>query len=125
MLVIRSPRSDLQSQAVREADELLTTCVALRAELRRYEQAVRRARLRTSRGQAVEAVSDNPDFARVRARLTDRIAELEQRRRAWRSTMFRLQAQAGLSLAAIARQWGLSRQLVSRLIHGSEPDLPL
>ncbi len=49
-------------------------------------------------------------------RLTDRIEHLEHMRRMWRVAMFRLQADAGMSLAAIARQWGLSRQLVSRLL---------
>jgi hypothetical protein len=106
-----------RARAVQHADELLSGCAALRADLRAYESAVRRVRARTIRANADETVVDVSEFIAVRSRVTDSIDALETRRRDWRVSLFHLQVDAGMSLAQIARQWGVSRQLVSRLIN--------
>ena len=114
-----SPTDDeqLRAQAVQQADELIAACVALRADLRAYESVVRKVRTQTARGPAQNAVGGVADFVDVRTRLSDGIAMLEQCRRRWRSSLFHYQADGGMSLAAIARDWGFSRQLVSRLFN--------
>lgn len=110
-------REERRAQAIHHADELLAACAALRTNLRAYESAVRKVRTRTARAAPHRAVADVTGFATVRSQLTRGIGELEDRRRAWRNSLFRYQAEAGMSLAAIARDWGFSRQLVSRLIN--------
>ena len=106
------------AEALQDADALLDACAALRRELVTYEREVRRMRARVSRGKPNPAPEVVPELVASRRRFNDRFDELERCRRRWRTTYFRLQLDSGMSLGAIAREWGLSRQLVSRLMNG-------
>jgi AraC-like DNA-binding protein len=98
------------------ADALLEASSALRRELLLYEREIRRMRTRVLRGRLNPPSRLLPDLIAVRIRVNERFDELERCRRRWRVAFFQLQADTGMSLGAIAREWGLSRQLVSRLM---------
>jgi hypothetical protein len=106
------------AEAAQDADALLDACTALRRELVAYEREVRRMRARVLKGKPNPAPEVVPELVAARHRFNDSFDELERCRRRWRTTYFQLQIDSGMSLGAIAREWGLSRQLVSRLING-------
>jgi CRP-like cAMP-binding protein len=56
----------------------------------------------------------------LRRSLTGALTDLERRRHTMQKLLFRLLFAEGMSMSDIARYWGISRQLVSRLIN--EPD---
>ena len=63
------------------------------------------------------------DIISVRETLTQAAVDFETARRASRLSLFRLQLAEGMSLGAIARAWGFSRLLVSRMLKEDQPDL--
>ena len=103
-------------EAAQRADALLGASAALRRELVQYEREVRRMRTRVLNGKPNPPTHIVPDLIAARIRVNERFDDLERCRRRWRVAFFRLQTDAGMSLGAIAREWGLSRQLVSRLM---------
>jgi len=103
-------------EASEHADALLDASAALRRELVLYERQVRRMRTQVRRGKLNPPSHLLRDLVEVRVRVNERFDELERCRRRWRVAFFQLQADTGMSLGAIARQWGLSRQRVSRLM---------
>jgi hypothetical protein len=113
-------RNDIASnaEAVQDTDALLDACAALRRELIGYERELRRMRARVLDGEPKPAPEVAPELVASRRRFNDCFDELERCRRRWRTTYFQLQVESGKSLGAIAREWGLSRQLVSRLLNG-------
>jgi hypothetical protein len=112
--------TDTQSvEAAEVADELLGACAALRHELVLYERELRRMRNRVLKGMPNPEPHVVPELVEARVRMNTRFEEMERCRRQWRVAYFGLQTASGMSLGAIAREWGLSRQLVSRLM-GSE-----
>jgi DNA-directed RNA polymerase specialized sigma24 family protein len=60
----------------------------------------------------------------LRADLSEASMELERARHRSQRLVFKLLHVEGLTKAEIARGWGVSRQLVSRLINEPEPDAP-
>jgi hypothetical protein len=104
----------LRGDALRQADEVIAQSQAVRAQLRRYETAVRRIRKHIEADGTLQRAKD---FEAVRTDLSAQLPDLERRRHAWRLAMFRVQVDAGMSLAAISREWGFSRQLVSRMMN--------
>ncbi len=109
------------AEAAQDADALLGACAALRRELVSYEREVRRMRNQVLKGKPNPAPEVVPGLIAARQRFNDRFDELERCRRRWRTAFFQLQLDSGMSLGAIAREWGLSRQLVSRLMN-EEPE---
>ena len=59
---------------------------------------------------------DGMDVSRWRTELGDSLARFEQARHAVRATLITAQFEAGQTMREIARQWGVSRQLVHRFI---------
>jgi hypothetical protein len=110
------------TEAVQHADAVLAASAALRRELMVYERELRRSRARVLKGQLSPAPEVVPDLIAVRVRINERFDELERCRRRWRVAYFRLQADTGMSYGAIAREWGLSRQLVSRLMNDDDAE---
>lgn len=110
------------AEAAHKADALLEASAALRRELVVWERQIRQMRARVVKGNPNPRPEVVPAFVAARRRVNDRFDELEQCRRRWRAAYFRLQADAGMSFGAIARQWGLSRQLVSRLMNDEKTD---
>jgi DNA-directed RNA polymerase specialized sigma subunit len=60
------------------------------------------------------------DPASLRSRLSDSLSDLEHERHLTQRVLFRLLVAEGMSMSDIARGWGISRQLVSRIVN--EPD---
>jgi hypothetical protein len=57
----------------------------------------------------------------MRAALSDSLAELERARHDAQRLLFQLLQAEGQTLADIGRMWGISRQLVSRLVNEPDP----
>jgi len=108
------------ADAARRADELLEASATLRRELVGWERQIRRFRTRAMNGQLNPRPEVVPELVAARQRVNERFDELERCRRRWRAAYFHLQAESGMSLGAIARQWSLSRQLISRLMNDDE-----
>lgn len=109
---IESRRDD----AVTHIDELLQSAAALRADLRVFETGLRRVRRHLDRGTPASALHDALDIASARETLSQTAAQFQTARHTSRLSVFRLQAAEGMTIAEIARVWGLSRQLVSRMM---------
>jgi transposase len=56
------------------------------------------------------------DIAKLREGLTDAMADLEASRHHLRAICFGLVTQEGMSIGAVARLWGVSRQLAQRTL---------
>jgi hypothetical protein len=117
----------LRAAAVQDLDALLQSAATLRVELRGFEVALRRARGHLARGHAAEDLDRVIDITAARENLSVAAAEFQLHRHVSRLAVFRVQAAEGMSIGAIARIWGLSRQLVSRTLRedqalpGTEP----
>jgi hypothetical protein len=99
---------------VKDLDSLLASAAALRVELRGFEAALRRARGHLARGKSAVDLDQVLDITAARDALTRAAGEFQLNRHVSRLSVFRVQAAEGMSIGAIARSWGLSRQLVSR-----------
>jgi hypothetical protein len=106
-------------ESVERADALLQASVALRRELVASERQLRRMRSRIIKGRPNPAPEEVPELVATRVRVNERFDEHERCRRLFRVAYLRLQADSGMSFGAIAREWGFSRQLVSRLMNES------
>ncbi|MDQ1468382.1 MAG: hypothetical protein QOH10_2797 [Actinomycetota bacterium] len=106
----------MRADAVTEIDQLLHTAATLRAELRSFETSLRKARSYLGRGGTAAGMHDAIDIITTRQALTRAAVDFEAARRAARIAVFRAQLAEGMSVGAIARDWGFSRQLVSRMM---------
>jgi hypothetical protein len=115
----RSPSTSLETRrerAIGDVDVLLESAAALRAELRIFEAALRKGRRHLVRGGAAAELNEAIDIATARENLSQVAADFQAARYASRLSVFRVQAAEGMSIGAIARSWGLSRQLISRMM---------
>jgi hypothetical protein len=113
----RSPSLDhLRDDALRDLELLLEKVAALRGELRRFETPLRRARAHLARGGTATDLHSVIDIVTARETLSRAALEFESIRHTSRISIFRMQVAEGMSLGAIARDWGVSRQLVSRMM---------
>jgi hypothetical protein len=112
----------LHAEAVTDLEVLLHSAAALRAELRSFETSLRKARAHLARGGAAAELNVVIDIVAIREALSRAATDFEAARRVSRISIFRAQAAEGMSIGAIARAWGLSRQLVSRLLKEPHPN---
>ena len=106
----------LRDEALRDLEVLLEKVAALRGELRSFETPLRRARAHLARGGTATDLHKVIDIITARETLSRTALEFEAIRHTSRISIFRMQAAEGMSLGAIARDWGVSRQLVSRMM---------
>ncbi|HXQ18470.1 MAG TPA: hypothetical protein VN781_02470 [Acidimicrobiales bacterium] len=107
--------SALRQDVVADLLELQQAVSALRAKLSLLESRVERARLHLAAG---GPAADLPRVAHVmesRAEVNGALAEVQRMRHRSQRSLFLLAVEEGFSLAEIARTWGISRQLVSRM----------
>jgi len=90
---------------------------SFRQALRGYERALERICRRLEQGEALHEVMRKIGVGDLRADLADRLAQFEAARHRMRAACFRMSLAEGLSIGEIARLWGISRQLASRLVH--------
>jgi hypothetical protein len=102
----------------------LESAAVLRTELRGFETAIRKVRRYVVKGVPADEMKNIVDMRAAREALTQAATDFETARHAGRNAVFRLQAASGMSKGAIAREWGLSRQLVSRMMQEPRPDEP-
>jgi DNA-binding phage protein len=106
----------LRADAVTQLDLVAQSAATLRVQLRGFEAAIRKVRRYVVAGSAAADMHDIVDMAAVREAVTRAATDFESARHAARLAVFRVQAAEGMSLGAIARDWGISRQLVSRTL---------
>ena len=68
-------------------------------------------------GTELHVLVDELQPGELRGDLSDSLAQLEHARHNTQCVLFRLLQAEGMSITDIARAWGISRQLVSRLIN--------
>jgi hypothetical protein len=106
----------LRARALTDIELLLQSAEALRTQLRTFEAGMRSVRKHLERGAHASELHDVLDITEVRETLTRAAVEFEAARKASRLAVFRMQQAEGMSIGAIARAWGFSRQLVSRMM---------
>jgi DNA invertase Pin-like site-specific DNA recombinase len=93
---------------------------ALRKALNEGESALQTVRAHMERHGKASDFFDVMQPAPLRANLSGALTDFERARHRSQRLLFRLLWAEGTSMSDIARAWGISRQLVSRLIN--EPD---
>jgi AraC-like DNA-binding protein len=97
--------------------ELIEESKILRDVLIRNERAAARLRRQLQRsGSVLDAMDSLDDLMRGPRELPDALDHFEATRRRTRYILFALAAKQQLSLAELARRFGVSRQLVSRVV---------
>jgi len=106
----------LRAEVVGELDLLVDAAATLRNELRGFEGAIKKARRHLEKGGSAANMRSVVDVSAARVHLSQVAETFQTHRHNARLAVFRMQIAEGLSLGAIAREWGLSRQLVSRML---------
>jgi hypothetical protein len=97
---------------------------SLREALRGNERAIERACRQVEAGVPLHQVMQNIGVADLRAGVLTRLTRFEAAGHRMRVACFRLSQAEGLSIGEISRLWGLSRQLVSRMIKAPDATPP-
>jgi hypothetical protein len=108
----RARREYLEAlDAIDEAD------VRLREQLRAYRRLRDVSRRHIERGGSAAELRDLMEIKGARSRTDQALRELASTRFRAQCALYRLAASEGMSAAEIGRSWGVSRQLVSRVLH--------
>jgi hypothetical protein len=110
----------LRRQYLEALDSLNPKYHQVRQALDDAAAALTQVRDHVERGGLVSDFADTLDPKSLRAPLATSLDELERARHHVQRILFRLLEAEGQRKSDIARSWGISRQLVSRMIH--EPD---
>ena len=111
------PAVNERAQALARLREFRQEAATLRAGLRRYERALERVCRRVERDVPLHEVMAQIGVGDLRADLVERLTRFEEARHRMRLACFHMSLTEGLSIGDIARLWGISRQLASRLIN--------
>ena len=106
-----------RAQALVGLQEFREEAATLRSALRRVERVLERVCRQVEREVPVHEVMDQIGVGELRAELVERLTRFEEARRRMRVACFRMSLTEGLSIGDIARLWGISRQLASRLVN--------
>ena len=116
------PKMSEREQALAGLREFQQEAATLRAALRRYEVVLGRVHRQVERGAPLHEVMGKIGVSDLRAELVERLDRFEEARRRMRVACFRMSLSEGLSIGGIARLWGISRQLASRLVNENAKD---
>jgi hypothetical protein len=108
-----------QVATLKALDAVLESAAEARQSLRQVETTYRRFRSRIEKGKSVAEAFDGLGIPEGRQEIHDRLADLERTRHEARRAIIALGVSEGLSMGELARLWGVSRQLVSRIAKGS------
>ena len=114
---------DERAQSLAGLHEFREEAATLRAGLRRYERALERVSRQVERDVPLHEVMGQIGVGELRAELVERLTRFVEARHRMRVACFRMSLTEGLSIGDIARLWGISRQLASRLINEA-PEAP-
>src|SRR5579863_4581746 len=96
-------------------DAVIQASISAREALRQSETLLRRLRRRLEKGSSIAEAMAGLAISDHRQATFDRLTSLEHARRDARRAIISQGVSEGLSLGQLARQWGVSRQLVTRL----------
>lgn len=111
---------ELREDYLAALERLLAASQGLRDALTSGASALMVVREQAENGATISDLFAVVDPKPLRTGLTSALTELERARHAAQKLLFRILFIEGTNMSDIARHWGISRQLVSRLIN--EPD---
>jgi ParB-like chromosome segregation protein Spo0J len=111
----------LRDESILSLRELEETVARMQRQLNVLEAALRRTHRLLSGGGMASDVVKIADVARVRTATSMIMYEIQGARHRAQRAQFQLAAAEGTTMAAIARSWGVSRQLVSRMVKEPVP----
>jgi hypothetical protein len=111
----------LRDDAVRTLAEMEDAIVRTRNQLKTMETLMRRVRKMLEGGRSAVEVAQLANAASARAATSQIIREVQGARHRAQQAQFKLAAAEGSTMAEIARRWGVSRQLVSRMVKEPAP----
>ncbi len=111
----------LREDAARTLREMEEAIIRTRSQLKFMETLMRRVRKMIESGKSATEVAKVANAAQARAATSDIIREVQAARHRAQQAQFKLAAAEGSTMAEIARGWGVSRQLVSRMVKESTP----
>jgi hypothetical protein len=106
----------LRNEAVRTLREMEEAIVRTRNQMKVMETTIRRARRLIETGRPAHEVAVVVNAAEARLATSVIIREVQAARHRAQQAQFKLSAAEGSTMAEIARRWGVSRQLVSRMV---------
>jgi hypothetical protein len=104
-----------RDQAIANLDRLLEGAEALEARLATTKVSYKRARDRLAEGSSVNDALADAQAGDTRQKLTEALDEFEQLRHASRLSLVAAGIEEGMTITAVGRAWGVSRQLASRM----------
>ena len=119
--VTAAQMSALREDAVRTLAEMEDAIVRTRNQLKTMETLMRRVRRMLEGGRTAVEVAQLANAAAARAATSGIIREVQGARHRAQQAQFKLAAAEGSTMAEIARRWGVSRQLVSRMVKEPAP----
>jgi uncharacterized protein YerC len=109
-----------QPDTLVQSIEQLVTALEAGIETLTADRAVALSLIEAIRSdETIEAIVTANDMATVRERMTDALTEIETARGRARVELFQALLREGHSIGEIARLWGISRQLASRIVRDS------
>jgi hypothetical protein len=111
----------LRQDAIRELEDMEAAIVRTRNQLRFMENVIRRVRKALESGRPASEVAKTANAAEARLATSTVIREVQAARHRAQRAQFKLAAAEGSTMAEIARRWGVSRQLVSRMVKEPNP----
>jgi len=111
----------LREDASRTLKEMEEAIIRTRSQLKFMENLMRRVRKMIESGRSATEVATLANAAQARGATSDIIREVQAARHRAQQAQFKLAAAEGSTMAEIARGWGVSRQLVSRMVKEPTP----
>lgn len=109
--------SELRREVLWSLKELKEASVRLHEALNVAAGSFAVLRTLVEEGREIRELTDMIDPVPMRLALSESTAYLERARHQTQRALFRLLRSEGMTNADIARKWGISRQLVSRLVN--------
>jgi len=106
-----------RERAVEDLAQLVNAVDQLQAGLRAAKSSYRRALRALQLGDTVQVALEAGASAETRERITAVLEEFERVRLTSRLSLVAAGAEEGMSINAMSRTWGISRQLASRYLH--------
>lgn len=111
----------LREESILSLRELEETVVRMQRQLKILEAALRRTHRLIAGGGMASDVVKIANVAEVRTATSAIMHEIQGARHRAQRAQFQLAAAEGTTMADIARAWGVSRQLVSRMVKEPMP----
>lgn len=111
----------LREESIVSMRELEESIVRMRNQLKWLETALRRSRRMLESGRLAGEMATTADLAGGRRATSVLMHDIQAARHRAQRAQFQLAAAEGSNMADIARVWGVSRQLVSRMVKEPMP----